>query len=54
MDHTVLLIHLETGETMSADSSQLRNLGMPDGYRVADSISTEEWIEALQNAIKNQ
>ena len=47
---TVTLINLETAETIEADQFQLRSRGMPDGYVVADGVTTKEWIEAIQKA----
>lgn len=49
---TIKLINLESGETMDADPDALRDRGLPEDYVVADQVTTEEWILALQQAIQ--
>jgi len=49
----VLMINLETGETLEADEYALKERGRPEGYREADYVSVKEWIEALQAAIQH-
>lgn len=41
----IKLINLETGDVIEADVYVLRENGIPEGYRVADDITTDEWIE---------
>lgn len=41
----IKLINLETGEVQEIDVYALRERGIPEGYRVADDITTDEWIE---------
>lgn len=47
---SVKIINLETGQVIEADPYVLREQCIPHGYRFADEITVEEWIEALQRA----
>ncbi len=49
-DDRVPLVNPHTGETMWADEGQLRTLKMPEGYVLADDLSTKEWFAILANA----
>jgi len=49
--NSVILINLETGHIIEADPYVLREQCIPEGYRFADEITVEEWIEALQKAL---
>ena len=51
--NSVILINLETGHIIEADPYVLREQCIPEGYRFADEITVEEWIEALQKALAN-
>ncbi len=46
-DDRVPLVNPDTGETMMADPGQLAYLKMPDGYVLADDLSTSEWFAIL-------
>jgi len=47
----MILINKETLEVMDrVDESQLRELGMPEGFILADNLTTEEWIQLLEKA----
>ncbi len=46
-DDRVPLVNPDTGETMMADLGQLAYLKMPDGYVLADDLSTSEWFAIL-------
>lgn len=50
----VKLINLDTGDVMEVDSYVLIEKGIPDGYRVADIISTDEWIQLYCNLLNNK
>ncbi len=45
---SVKIINLETGHVIEADPYVLREQCIPYGYRFAEEITVEEWIEALQ------
>lgn len=47
---SVKIVNLETGQFIEADPYVLREQCIPHGYRFADDITVEEWIEALQKA----
>jgi|GEM_PF-3468395 len=47
---SVKIVNLETGQVIEADPYVLREQCIPHGYRFADEITVEEWIEALQRA----
>ncbi len=51
--NSVILINLGTGHIIEADPYVLREQCIPKGYRFADEITVEEWIEALQKALAN-
>jgi hypothetical protein len=45
-----MLVNLGTGETIDADDAPLRELGYPERFVLAENVSVEEWVEALQRA----
>ena len=50
----IFLVNLKTGETMSADPNKLIDLGMPEGFRIAENVSAREWAVALKSALREQ
>ncbi len=52
--NSVLLINLETAHVIEADPYVLREQCIPHGYRFAEEITVEEWIEALAKAVEKQ
>ena len=44
------IIDLNDGEVREVDEGQLRELGMPPDFKPVDAVTTEEWIQALQDA----
>jgi len=47
----MLLVNLETFETMEADECRLQELGLPEDFVVAEAVLVECWIEAGQFAL---
>ena len=47
----VLCVNLITGEWQKWDHYALRDRGMPDGWQVADQISTADWLNAIARAM---
>jgi hypothetical protein len=50
-DSDVLLVNLNTGETINADYYNLMEMGLPDGYVAAHTLTPGDWVEALRNAL---
>jgi len=47
---SVKIVNLDTGHVIEADPYVLREQCIPHGYRFAEDITVEEWIEALKRA----
>jgi uncharacterized protein (AIM24 family) len=54
MDDRILLVNLETGETIQADPYAMKDHGRPDGFVEAETVTTEQWVAALQRAIASR
>jgi hypothetical protein len=39
-----ILVNITTGERMTADPDQLRELKMPRGFKLAEDVKLEEWL----------
>lgn len=50
----MLLVNLETGETLDVDEERIRELGLPDGFHVANTVSAEEWIATMKRLHEGQ
>jgi hypothetical protein len=50
----VKLINLSTGEVREVDSYKLAEMGMPDGFEMAENLTTDDWIYALQEALSDR
>lgn len=49
----IKIINLGTMEILSVDPVELHERGMPDGFIVADNITTDEWIEIIKKNKEN-
>lgn len=48
--NVVKIVNLETADVIICDPYVLREQCLPEGYRLADDVTVEEWIEALKRA----
>ena len=48
--NVIKLVNLDTAEVIEADPYVLREQCIPEGYKIADDITVDEWIEALKKA----
>ena len=48
--NAVKIVNLETADVIICDPYVLREQCLPEGYRLADDVTVEEWIEALKRA----
>lgn len=48
--NVVKLVNLETADVIICDPYVLREQCLPEGYRLAEDVTVEEWIEALKRA----
>lgn len=49
----IKLINLSTGEVLNVDPYKLKELGVPVGFVIADDVTVDDWIDALQTALEN-
>ncbi len=52
--NSVYLVNLEEGIVIEADPYVLRPQCIPHNYKMAEDVTLEEWVQALQNAYRKK